>query len=188
MKNLIATIKWLVGQYAANKEDCVKQDLFSAGLEGAAKGVASYGSHIKAPRVAWVKMCANNAIVDELRKMNRWECEIPFSTFSDETSEDGFDSWSFEDSLNDPDQLNPEEVLLRNEKLKEAEWIAYCTHMHCTPRQADIMAINILSDDPVSYRDLAKKWDCSKSTIQRDAKYIYKSLRAKGDYYVKHKM
>jgi len=175
MKELIWKLKMFVLLFTQGQLNQRYQDLLAAGLEGMNKGVMNFKD---GDRNAYLFSCAKNAILDELRKLNRWECEV---NFSDMEKEPDIYCTMYED-----EPMDLEQAYLHNEKVNEANWIAYCTGMHITPRQKDIMERNILrsSADAVSYRELADKWDCNKSTIQRDAKKVYKSLREKGNWWI----
>jgi RNA polymerase sigma factor (sigma-70 family) len=166
IKEHIGLIKHIVDQYADKSDEDKWNDLFSAALEGAAKALVSFdgskgilGDHIA--------RSAKNSIIDEWRKMVRWNKD-------ERLAED------FEDAI-EGDVLDPEAMLIRREELEKAKQIVGSIIYNLTKREVYILWNYIISDDPKTLRELAEYFQCSHVSIHRDAQRIKKLLEEAGD-------
>jgi DNA-directed RNA polymerase specialized sigma subunit len=75
----MGTIKSVVMTFTNGADEDRWNDLHSAALVGAAKAIATYDGDREAGLKGHIRTCARNAIIDELRKIQRWENETPIS-------------------------------------------------------------------------------------------------------------
>jgi DNA-directed RNA polymerase specialized sigma subunit len=179
----------LATKLAMNKVHQMKDDLYSAGLEGIAKaymaeGVDQYG------RWGYTVQSIRNAIIDQKRKAERWNNEIGMSR-TDPRSQ--FPEYGNPGTAGYHDEMEPEETIvsalwqeappsaeeqvLRKEEIEAAYRRVVPLLKDFKDRERYVLFKHILADEPMTIRQMALEHKVGKSSIQRDINRVRGRLR-----------
>lgn len=195
IKDNMGYIKRSVMSFTDGSDPDEWDDLFGAAMLGAAKAVSEWDEGQGAKFSTFLMLCCRAAIIDELRKMIRWNKDIPFSHF--ESSWDngrnsfkaggagasrGEDETSYEDTItktvwDEDEYLNPEEELLHKEDIEFSRRKVAALQSKLNERELFVLWHTILTDSPMTYRDMGEQFGCSKDAIMRDYQRICKMLK-----------
>ena len=174
-------IKSIVTSYTDGTDEDRWDDLYGAAMLGAAMAVDSFEESKAASLTTHIKNCCKNAIVDELRKIKRWDNELAFSKLAtgdddDEGEDSPFDVASDDAMWGEP-SVNPEDDLLHTEELAVAQARVAAIVSTLTEREQYILFNHILEDEPETLRAIADEFKCSKDSILRDKQRLLNTLR-----------
>jgi RNA polymerase sigma factor (sigma-70 family) len=176
-------------------------DAYSSALEGVSRAFTAWNPDKHDTFKSFVRICCKNAVFGELRKVYRWNNEMPFSVMDklDDYKTGGgkedeyggsYDSLPFSERVSTntevvfkplwiEETMNPEEECIREEELRIARSKVHKLQSGLNERELYVLWNNIIGDEPMSMREIASQFKVDKSSIHRDAKRIRKLLEIK---------
>lgn len=184
IRNLLITVKGVVRAYASGIDSDRWNDLYSAGMQGLAFALGNFNPE-KGRLKDHVRRNVRNHVIGELRKIQRWNMELPMNQMED-VEIAGDENLPFEDTVSrtlwqEDEPLNPEEKLLFKEQLNLAEDLLEEILDNCNVREIYVIYHYIIADQPETLRDIADRFNCHHSSIYRDVQKLKKLMREKGE-------
>ena len=172
--------------------------LCGAAMEGAADALSTFDKS-KGDIKQHLRRGCRNYILMQLRKMQRWDKEVPMSVVQDKYNtrsrgvgggdDEDLSDVTFTTSVSANTQglgnapmwiesmLNPEEQYIREEELSIAREKVHKLQSGFNERELYVLWNHIIGEEPISLREIAKQFKVDKSSIHRDVKRIRNQLK-----------
>ena len=186
--SVMGTVKGVVRAYADGSDQNRWDDLFSAGMYGVSFAYNNFDPD-KGELKSHVRRNVRNHIMMELRKMQRWDREIPFTNLKREDASGGVEVSPEDDDHSGDDNIpesiwtepsmNPEEQCIRAEEIRIAREKVHKLQSGFNERELYILWNHIIGEESMTLREIASQFKVDKSSIYRDVVRIKKLLEIK---------
>jgi RNA polymerase sigma factor (sigma-70 family) len=162
VKQHLGLVKYVLTWFN-DRDNRIVDELNSEGLLGLLKAIRTH-DETKGKFQTFAIICIRNAMIDHLRKEDRWGNELI-----------GFNKLGDELPSGDPSAHAELERYQLNEAIRDA-----CGKL--TEREERVLTQRLLSEDPLTHECLAQYWKTSEASIRRDEARLKSKIKENFDY------